>query len=31
MREQVYSVHTARPDDVGAVEIIFSTEQEACA
>lgn len=27
--EPVYSVHTAKPDDVGAIEIIFRTEREA--
>lgn len=26
---EVFSVHTAKPDEVGAVEIIFLTEQEA--
>jgi hypothetical protein len=25
----VYSVHTARPGEVGAVEIVFTSEQEA--
>lgn len=29
MTDAVFSVHTARPDDVGAVEIVFSTEREA--
>jgi hypothetical protein len=29
MRETVYSVHTTRPDDVGSVEIVFTTEREA--
>jgi hypothetical protein len=29
--DAVYSVHTARPDDVGAVEIVFTTEREARA
>lgn len=27
----VYSVHTARPDEVGAVEIVFTSEREARA
>ena len=27
----VYSVHTARPGEVGAVEIVFTNEQEARA
>jgi hypothetical protein len=27
----VYSVHTARPGEVGAVEIVFTSEQEARA
>lgn len=27
----VYSVHTARPSEVGAVEIVFTSEQEARA
>ena len=27
----VYSVHTARPGEVGAVEIVFTIEQEARA
>jgi hypothetical protein len=27
----VYAVHTTRPDDVGAVEIVFTTESEARA
>ena len=27
----VYSVHTARPDEVGAVEIVFTSEEEAMA
>jgi hypothetical protein len=26
-----FTVHTVRPDDVGAVEIVFTTEQEARA
>jgi hypothetical protein len=25
----VYSVHTTRPDDVGAVEVVFTSEREA--
>jgi hypothetical protein len=29
VRDEVYSVHTTRPDDVGAVEILFRTEREA--
>jgi hypothetical protein len=31
VRDDVYSVHTARPDDIGAVEIVFRTEREAIA
>jgi hypothetical protein len=31
VRDEVYSVHTARPDDIGAVEIVFRTEREAIA
>jgi hypothetical protein len=31
VRDDVYSVHTARPDDIGAVEIVFRTQQEAMA
>jgi hypothetical protein len=31
MREPVYSVHVTRPDDIGAVEIVFTTEREARA
>ena len=27
----IYTVHTTRPDDVGAVEVVFSDEQEAMA
>ncbi len=27
--ERIYAVHMTRPDDVGAVEIVFVTEQEA--
>lgn len=27
--DAVYSVHTTRPDDVGAVEIVFRSEREA--
>lgn len=30
MIRSIYSVHTTRPDDVGAVEIVFITEREAC-
>jgi len=29
--EVAFSVHTARPDEIGAVEIIFLTAGEACA
>ncbi len=29
MTRHVFSVHTVRPDDVGAVEIVFLTAQEA--
>jgi hypothetical protein len=29
VRDEVYSVHVARPDDVGAVEIVFRSEREA--
>jgi hypothetical protein len=29
--DAVYSVHTTKPDDIGAVEIVFTTEREACA
>jgi hypothetical protein len=29
VRDEIYSVHTARPDDIGAVEIVFRTEREA--
>lgn len=29
MTDVVFSVHTAIPDDVGAVEIVFLTESEA--
>lgn len=28
---EVFAVHAARPDDVGAVEVIFGSEQEARA
>lgn len=28
-RGLVYAIHTARPDDVGAVEVVFLTEQDA--
>jgi hypothetical protein len=31
VRDEVYSVHTTRPDDIGAVEIVFRTEREAVA
>jgi hypothetical protein len=31
VRDEVYSVHTMRPDDIGAVEIVFRTEHEAIA
>lgn len=31
MSESVYSVHVTRPDDMGAVEIVFRTEGEARA
>jgi hypothetical protein len=30
-RDNVFSVHTARPDDVGAVEIVFRSAAEAIA
>ena len=29
MSETVYSVHATKPDDVGAVEVIFRSELEA--
>lgn len=29
--ERVYAVHTTRPDDIGAVEIVFGDEQQARA
>jgi hypothetical protein len=29
--EAVFTVHTMRPDDMGAVEIVFTAEREACA
>ena len=29
MADTVYSVHATRPDDVGAVEVIFGSEAEA--
>jgi hypothetical protein len=29
--DNVYAVHTTRPDDVGAVEIVFTCEREARA
>jgi len=28
-RVVIYSVHTTRPDDIGAVDILFTTEREA--
>lgn len=28
-RGLVYAIHTARPDDVGAVEVVYLTEQDA--
>jgi hypothetical protein len=28
--DRVYAVHTTRPDDVGAVEIVFEDECQAC-
>jgi hypothetical protein len=31
VRDDVYSVHTTRPDDIGAVEIVFRTERDAIA
>jgi hypothetical protein len=31
MRDAVYAVHATRPDDIGAVEIVFRTEREAVA
>jgi hypothetical protein len=31
VREEIYSVHTTRPDDLGAVEIVFTNEREARA
>lgn len=31
MTDVMFSVHTAKPDAIGAVEIIFLTEQEARA
>jgi hypothetical protein len=31
VRDDVYSVHTTKPGDPGAVEIIFRTEREARA
>lgn len=31
MTEAVFTVHTMRPDDAGAVEIVFTTEREALA
>ncbi|MFC4947065.1 hypothetical protein [Pseudonocardia sp. GCM10023141] len=29
MSEMIYAVHTTRPDDVGAVEILFRSQREA--
>jgi hypothetical protein len=29
--ELVFTVHVTKPDDVGAIEIVFRTEQDACA
>ena len=29
MSDQVYSVHATRPDDVGAIEVLFRTAGEA--
>jgi hypothetical protein len=31
VRDATYSVHTTKPDDIGAVEIVFRTEREAIA
>jgi hypothetical protein len=31
MIHAVFTVHTMRPDDIGAVEIVFTTEHEALA
>jgi hypothetical protein len=31
MTTTVYSVHTTKPGDTGAVEILFTSEHEACA
>jgi hypothetical protein len=31
MTNAVFTVHTMRPDDIGAVEIVFITEKEARA
>jgi hypothetical protein len=31
MTQAVFTVHTMRPDDIGAVEIVFTTEREARA
>jgi hypothetical protein len=31
MTKAIYSVHTTKPDDIGAVEIVFTTEHEARA
>lgn len=30
MPQHVYAVHSTRPDDVGAVEVVFQTEKDAC-
>jgi hypothetical protein len=31
MIKDIFIVHTMRPDDIGAVEIVFTNEQEAMA
>ena len=31
MINDIFTVHTTRPDDIGAVEIVFITEEEARA
>ncbi len=31
MIKDIFTVHTTRPDDIGAVEIVFITEEEAMA
>jgi hypothetical protein len=31
MIKEVFTVHTTRPDDIGSVEIVFTTEREARA